>query len=284
MAYREGEDIDTKFAEVGSILFVNQQRRFCMYPRSSYVIYATQRSGSYLLCEGLRRTKVAGNPSEYLTGSIVHNFVRQWGIPSYNGNIDQIEDYLQHMYATATPNGMFGIKLIWYLLPSSLEPIGLLKGNEHLSPSELLQVAFPQHRPIIITRRDKVRQAISLWKAMQTDKWVKRRDMPDEGTPQELVFDFEEIELRRKILVASDQGMELYFLAWGIDPFKVVYEDFVNAYEETTLQILDYLQIPAPRDLVLDEPWLQKQADELTEEWVQRYYQTKQEQETIVKA
>ena len=57
----------------------------------------------------------------------------------------------------------------------------------------------------------------------------------------------------------------------------MVYEDFVDAYEETVLQILDYLHIPTPEKLALGEKHaLKKQANEQSEEWLQRYYQFKQ--------
>jgi LPS sulfotransferase NodH len=36
-----------------------------MKPHISYVICAVQRSGSFLLCEALENTGLAGNPEEY---------------------------------------------------------------------------------------------------------------------------------------------------------------------------------------------------------------------------
>ena len=33
-----------------------------MYPRATYLIFATPRSGSYLLCEALMKTGLAGQP------------------------------------------------------------------------------------------------------------------------------------------------------------------------------------------------------------------------------
>src|SRR5207249_762689 len=43
--------------------------RKTMQPRKSYLICATPRSGSYLLCELLALTGVAGKPTEYLSQS-----------------------------------------------------------------------------------------------------------------------------------------------------------------------------------------------------------------------
>ena len=38
---------------------------FTMQILTSYLICATQRSGSYLLCEALKNTGIAGKPEEY---------------------------------------------------------------------------------------------------------------------------------------------------------------------------------------------------------------------------
>ena len=53
----------------------------------------------------------------------------------------------------------------------------------------------------------------------------------------------------------------------------VVYEDLVAAYEQTALQVLDELAIPVPESLKILPCRLKRQADALSEEWVQRYYE-----------
>ena len=54
-------------------------------------------------------------------------------------------------------------------------------------------------------------------------------------------------------------------------PQRVVYEDFVESRDETVRAVLDALGIDAPSDLHLPPPELARQADELSEEWVERY-------------
>lgn len=50
-------------------------------------------------------------------------------------------------------------------------------------------------------------------------------------------------------------------------------------YEETALRIMDWLKISYPEDLVFGERRLLKQADSVSEEWVQRYRDDKKEKE-----
>jgi LPS sulfotransferase NodH len=57
----------------------------------------------------------------------------------------------------------------------------------------------------------------------------------------------------------------------------VPYEELVEAYEQTALAILDYLNIPFPENLVFGERRLQRQADAINEAWVEKYLAMKDE-------
>ena len=74
----------------------------------------------------------------------------------------------------------------------------------------------------------------------------------------------------------KETSWQEYFTDGSIGPCVVVYEDFIRAYEETVVRILNFIDIPAPHDLELRAPRLQKQADELSEDWVERYRDLKQ--------
>jgi len=79
------------------------------------------------------------------------------------------------------------------------------------------------------------------------------------------------------LILEGEAGWQTFFEACGVQPFKVVYEELVEAYEETALRILDYLNIPFPKDLIFGERRLQKQADTLNERWVEKYTAMKQQ-------
>ena len=149
-----------------------------MYPRTSYIIYAAPRSGSTLLCEALRKTNVAGRPGEFFTPAHAKYYSECWNIPLRDGTRHLGEDYFKYIYATTTSNGVFGTKIIWELFPYCLDQIRKLEGMEELSTSELVSIAFPQHQAIMIMRSDKVRQAISWWKATKTNVWWQLGEKP----------------------------------------------------------------------------------------------------------
>ena len=110
-------------------------------PRSCYLVCATQRSGSTLLCELLKTTGVAGRPEEYFeaerdTGAPPHpgRYLRgltRTGLgirddptppfsPAYS-SLAGVGDYAQHLARTfaagTTDNGVFGAKLMFNQLP-----------------------------------------------------------------------------------------------------------------------------------------------------------------------
>lgn len=262
-----------------------------MHPHTSYLIVATPRSGSYLLCEALINTHLAGHPTEYFGPVQTKALMQHLDTSSYKECLAWI------LKEGTTPNGVFGAKVIWQFRTTLVDLLHTATGNEKLSMPEVLSTIFPNLHYIWITRRDKVRQAISYQKALKTDSWIdfkgqppvksKQRELPlstqeisrlwSPGT-QEATFDYNMIEGLRQELERSDAEIQQYFTSCGIQPFEVVYEDFVDSYEETALQILDYLHIPVPENLALGkERVLQKQTNAQSEEWLQRYYQFKQQ-------
>jgi LPS sulfotransferase NodH len=146
---------------------------------------------------------------------------------------------------------------------------------------DLLAQVFPNLHYIWISRQDKVRQAISLWRALQTWTWKQEENASAAGAPSHprtLIFNFQAIDYLVRQIVAQEAAWQHYFSSNGIQPYTIVYEEFASSYEETALSILQYLNIPLPQSLVFAQRRMKQQSDTLSEEWVQRYHQIKQEQ------
>ncbi len=62
---------------------------------------------------------------------------------------------------------------------------------------------------------------------------------------------------------------EDYFGRHRVSPHTVVYEDLVADYEAGLRGCLDFLGVGAPAALLT--PGIRRQADELTDEWVERF-------------
>jgi LPS sulfotransferase NodH len=266
-----------------------------MQPHTSYLICATPRCGSTLLCEALINTGLAGQPKEYFehlkqTGQPrrpQEYFPADSAIASQLGDYSRLDDEAklsEHYQGSAysaylaqviekgtTPNGVFGAKVMWGYLDDFIGNLREIPGYQELPAPDLLSNIFPNLCYIWATRRDKVRQAVSLWKAIQTWTWKQEETDGAHHVAHELLFNFAAIDHLAQQIEAHDAEWQNYFAAQDIQPCTIVYEELTEAYEQTALNILQHLQIPLHERLTFNERRLKQQADTISEEWVQRY-------------
>src|ERR1700750_2156816 len=168
-----------------------------MTPDRSYLVCATPRSGSTLVCHALGETGVAGRPEEYFEA------LRHSGRPRrpeeyFLGVEDQsIRDQLgergvgaeqtprsplwsgaaYHRYlewsfeAGTTPNGGFGAKLMWGYFGDFVSLVRNIPAYRGVPPAAPPPPVSPDLTFVRVVRANKVRQAVSLWKAVQTATW-----------------------------------------------------------------------------------------------------------------
>ena len=244
-----------------------------MQPDISYLICATPRSGSRLLCEALKGTGIAGLPDEFFWRDFQSNWAEQWGLTDPVGYLHAA---IEH---GSSPNGVFGAKIMIYGgyiedVVSIIRRLPEHSGAESSIP-DLLEHAFPNLHYVWLTRRNKVRQAVSHVKAVQTGIWVegRPRNAAEEKTPQ---FDFEAIDREVQEIVMQEASWQEFLSAAAIRPFVVVYEDFVDTIQETVEAILRFLGVPTSTTPSGVAPNMQRQADALSDEWVERYLERKE--------
>jgi LPS sulfotransferase NodH len=261
-------------------------------PVKSYLVCATQRSGSTLLCELLKGTGVAGCPEEFFEA------VRDTGLPPHPGDylaglprtglgirneptppegpayssLVGISDYRHHLERTfawgTTDNGVFGAKLMWNQLPELQALSGGLPELVGLETAQLLERLFGSPRYIWVSRNDKVRQAVSLWKALQVRSW--RHD--DTGhSRRPLQYRFEGIHHLVTRLESDDRGWREFFSKHRLEPLKISYEDDLEGDPDGVIdRALSWIGVPSPGDAV--QPPLRRQADALSDAWVASYH------------
>jgi len=235
-------------------------------PRISYIICSTNRTGSFLLCEALINTGVAGGPGEYFWRGNEEGFRERWGVTDY-------ADYVQAAVCQgSTENGVFGVKIMRNYMDDVLTKMRALPQlrARDLKAHEVFSELFPNLRYIWITRRDKLRQAISFEKAIQTGIWARSRE--DQAQP-EAPLEYRPAAIREHMEnIALDEALwnELFEEA-GVTPHVVVYEHLARHYEDTARDVLTYLGIPEPVPLMSRPRHMQRQSDALSEEWYSRY-------------
>jgi trehalose 2-sulfotransferase len=240
-----------------------------MWPHTSYIVCATPRCGSSLLDGALKNTGIMGVPDEYFLSQNKRLWQKAWNAPTFS-------EYMAEVLRRGTsPNGVFGMKMMWGYFGHFSKQVQRLPGNRYRTTHEALNTIFPELSYIWMRRRDKVRQAVSHAKARQTNVWVVTDALAPE-TIEKPVFSFQQIDFMVRELETHDAAWQHYFAIHGICPYSVFYEDFVEHYEETALNIMRYLHIPVPEQVHFMPRRLQRQADAQSEEWVQRYYDLKQ--------
>jgi trehalose 2-sulfotransferase len=269
-----------------------------LVPRRSYLVCATPRSGSTLLCRSLERTGVAGRPREYFEALKETGVPRRpreyfWGLRSPEvfrllppeSELDRRseqaptwnrDDYARHLEASlragTTPNGVFGAKLMWSYFGDFMELMRGIPRFGGMGDGSLLNAAFPGVRFVFISRSDKVRQAVSLWRALQTWVWRDERQRPGDARAPDhrSLYSFDAIDHLLDQLRRHEDAWRGFFFRIGQRPLSLLYEDIAGDLAGSVGRVLDELDVERPRELEPSQP-LSRQSDELSESWVQSY-------------
>ena len=253
--------------------------RWPVHPANrSYIIATAPRTGSSLLAEALSATGRAGAPNEFF--DIVPANEQYW---ARRHAVDQNACYVDRMVeATRTPNGVFGFKLHWHQVPALrrrlIEAMPATVPAHEANPADnrpvfdLLGQRFPGVRFVWLSRRNKVAQAISYYRAANTKVWRLWRDgrSPPAATDAKVDYDRAAIETFLRRVNAMDVGWRQFFVAHKIPALIVIYEDFVRTYEHTVRGVMNYLGEPS-HDLIVPPPGLLRLADEESLEWERRF-------------
>jgi LPS sulfotransferase NodH len=171
-----------------------------------------------------------------------------------------------------TSNGIFGAKIMWDHLPDFMDR---LTGNADLSSTQrindCLQNIFPRLKYIYVTRQDKLRQAISLWKAIQTQQWRIDRGTREAKEWRVPVFDFGAVEYLHRRLIEHDRDWQKFFATAQVEPLVLRYEEFANDLKPTFMQIARFLGLNESPDRHFAMPSMIKQSNSQSEGWIERY-------------
>ena len=273
-----------------------------MMARQSYLVCATPRTGSTLLCEMLRHTGMLGVPREYFEylkdtglprqpiqyfipcegrGANLEPSLEQLGSPPLRKNLRRIAEYERYGYRRylrrilrqgTTGNAIFGAKIMWGHLHDFLD---LLTGNADATPSRridaCLRSIFRDLKYIYVTRENKLRQAVSLWKAIQTQQWRLDAHTHAAKGGRVPVFHFEAIDYLRRRLVEQDLAWRRFFAEAEIAPLALSYEQFASNLPATLMQVAEFLGVKEIQSNGFAEPSLIRQADNQSEDFVAMY-------------
>jgi trehalose 2-sulfotransferase len=187
------------------------------------------------------------------------------------------DDYAAHFSAAlrggTTPNGVFGAKVMWSYFPDFLELMRGIPRFAGMGDGSLLNAAFPELSYVFVSRSDKVRQAVSLWRALQTWVWRKSSGAsPQEELPErQIVYSFDAIDHLVDQLRRQEDAWRGFFFRIGQRPLALYYEEVATDPDAAVARVLDMLEIPRERAAPPTPRQIGRQSDEISESWVQSY-------------
>lgn len=239
-----------------------------MKPKLSYTIWFTQRTGSTLLSKTLESTGIAGKPNEWLNNPNEQDVVEFYGASDHA----ELQKHLWEIGSTS--NGIFGVKFGLYE-PYFSNVLATFRKFPDCPQVDFPRAgiwnhAFPNCRHIFMTRRNKVRLAVSWWKAIKTQEWHRKTGENPKPVDLENEYLFEAIYHLFCECSMREAGTQEFFSEAGIVPLNIVYEDFVNEYDKTIRNVLDFLELDSSK-VNISPPHYARLADEISEQWAERF-------------
>jgi trehalose 2-sulfotransferase len=236
----------------------------------SYLICATPRTGSSLLCGLLDSTGVAGHPESWFRQQDEQAWAARWGIASPSDGTFSYADYVQAAIAAgSTANGVFAARIMWGTMDKVVANLAPVYPDHAGSDAGLLNVAFGRTRFVYLRRGDVVAQAVSLLRAEQTGVWFQTaRDRQEpKGDPG---FDFDQIRERVRLIEDHNAAWAAWFASAGIQPCLVRYEELDAEPARIAHGVIDFLglDLPAGREIVIRHKRL---ADKINARWIESY-------------
>ena len=209
--------------------------------RKPYLIYFTARSGSSYLADLLTNTGVAGRPGEYLNPQLMPKITQ--GIENKSpGQTETLFGYLRWLLVhRSSANGAFGLKATY----------------PHLKPliaTGLDRLLFGSFKRFVLTRRNIVNQAVSLYTMTETKLSHRNKAIPEEVSARaaSLAYSGERIRHWVSHLWEQERALEAYFARAGLVVVALDYDELTREPDAVVARIAEACGVAPPAELRSD--------------------------------
>jgi LPS sulfotransferase NodH len=227
--------------------------------RRSYIVASSYRCGSTFLCTELWKTGVLGAPTEYVNNdrgfAAIPTGTESGRLMIRFGAATPQQYFFKLLERRTGRNGVFGMKAHFHHFEPALA----------WCPS-MLEILAPVTF-IYINRRDRVAQAVSMAKAMQTNAWMSFDPM----TGKKVRYDADFIAQCMDEVEQQRLGWWRWFESSGVTPFVVNYEDMLADKDAVVRSIVELLEVQNDEPEWVELPAVEKQGDEINAEWMSRF-------------
>lgn len=217
-------------------------------PSKVLIIASTARCGSHMLGHALHKTNRFGFPLEYMNPTNLAEWKRRLRIDDFQGVMAEIQR------RRTSPNGVFGIKIHY---PHMQQHGGF----------DTLTACFPNAYYILLSRKDVLKQAVSLSIARQTGEWISGQK-PVNDNPQ---YDAAHINECLRQTILNNSSWRYTLAANGCRYIEMDFDDVLHDLVLSINTISRFIGIEIDASEIPNEPVTTKQSSERNAEWAARF-------------
>ncbi|WP_343031069.1 Stf0 family sulfotransferase [Marinobacter changyiensis] len=217
-------------------------------PSKILIIASTGRCGSHMLGHALYKTGSFGFPLEYTNPSNFARWKRRFGIDDFQGIMTEIQQ------RRTSPNGVFGIKIHY----PHIKQFGGFDNLVRL---------FPNAHYVLLSRKDVLKQAVSLSIARQTGVWISGQKPVNENP----TYDFEHIDKCLRETILNNSSWRYTLAASGCNYIEMDFDHVRNNLFQSIEKIASFIGIEIESTEMPKEQATKKQSKYINKEWAMKF-------------
>ncbi len=234
---------------------VNFKSQNSLMKTNNYLLAMTPRSGSSYLCDVMLHTNCFGKPNEFLNPDFLPVMLAKMQGSSPETYLLDIMQFQQ------SQNKVAGFKTSWNQFKDFLQ---VLHNKSVLN----------KFKYIYLTRKNRIAQAISLYKAAESKIFHTNKNHSASKLQQleNLKYNFQKIQHWEQHILQQEQGWQEYFATNKIQPLCITYEDIEANILQVLQDIAAYLDLDVQKIHVpTKKSVFNKISDQRNLEWAQKF-------------
>lgn len=217
-------------------------------PSKVLIIASTARCGSHMLGHALHQTSRFGFPLEYANPVNLSEWKKRLGIFDFQEVMTELQR------RRTSPNGIFGIKIHY----PHIRQFGGFQNLVRL---------FPNAYYVLLSRKDVLRQAVSLSIAGQTGVWISGQKSVNDN-PE---YDFKNIENSLRQTILNNSSWRYILSASGCNYIEMDFDHVRYNLVQSIEQIACFLDIDIDLSQMPKVQVTTKQSSDINKEWAIRF-------------
>jgi LPS sulfotransferase NodH len=217
-------------------------------PEKSLIIASTGRSGSHMLGHALQTSNHFGFPLEYTNPINFKEWQKRLGIADFCDVINEIKK------KRTSSNGVFGIKIHYPHIKMYSGFTGITK-------------LFPDAYYVLLSRKDVLKQAVSLAIARQTGVWIAGEKSKCDNP----IYDWNQIDACLRETIMHNASWRYILAANKCNYIEMNFDEIKTNLPKAIGDIAKFMQIEISSDALPKQQVTKRQSSEINIEWEKRY-------------